>query len=324
MPFGCPARIVLVCLYAALGATPLLAQTPIGEVHSADATVKGSVMVSVASTRLMSGSSVSAGASNASVRLMRSGELRVCAGTSVSLTSSPSGNELMVSMSSGAVEMHYPLPGSRDSLMTPDFEISLIGPGLLHLAISTDARGNTCVQSLHGNTGKVTVSELMGTGSYTLKPDEQVIFRAGQATNPGEVMGNCGCPPPMPVQRAAAEPPLPPVTNAMASPPPPVAALIASSPAPSTSKETAPPPSDHPGQVHVQVEAPFVFRATDLPRPPTTPDLVRMRLSDLPTFPTPYAEGPPAPAPQPAEMAQTKPKNKRHGFWGFLASIFKG
>ncbi len=324
MRFGCPARFVLLCLYAALGAVPLWAQAPIGVVYSADATVKGSVMVSAASTRLMSGSSVSAGASNASVRLMRGGELRVCEGTSVSLTTSPSGNELMVSMSSGAVEMHYPLSGSRDSLMTPDFEISLKGPGLLHLAISTDARGNTCVQSLHGNTAGVTVAELMGTGGYTLKPDEQLMFRAGQATNPGEVMGNCGCPPPVPVQRAAAEPPPQPVTNPTLSPPPPVAALIASSPAFETSKETASPPSDRPGDVHVQVEAPFVFRATDLPRPPTAPDLVRIRLSDLPAFPPPYAEGPPPSAAQPGEVAQGKPKKKRHGFWGLLASIFKG
>ncbi len=295
-----------------------------GEVYSSDATVKGAVMLSAASTRLMSGSSVTAGSSNASVRLLRGGELRVCQGSSVSLTSSANGSQLMVGMSTGTIEAHYPLANSRDSVMTPDFQISLNGPGVFHLALSTDESGNTCVQSLHGNKGSVTVSELMGDGSYTVKPGEQVIFRAGHASDPGPVVANCGCPAEIPVQRAALDDrPKPACGARAAAPAPAVAALIASAP----KSMTAPPPAVPPGSVHVQVEAPFVFRASE-PRPPRDApvDLAEIRHLDAagPRFglwPAPARGGGPGLPPR----RRPKPKKKkRHGVWGFLASIFKG
>lgn len=323
MGFRHPARVLLLCVPLSFVAMPGHAQVPVGDVYSADATVKGAVALSAAGTRVMSGSSVMAGESNASVRLVRGGELRVCQGSSVSLTNSANGAQILVGMSSGTIETHYPLANSRDSIMTPDFEITLNGSGMFHVAVSTDQNGNTCVQSLHGNTGSVTVSELMGDGSYTVKPGEQLIFRAGHASDPGPVVGNCGCPAAMPVLRAAAEPPKA-VTAPVAAPVPPVAALIASSP--TSANVTAPPPVEQPGSVHVQVEAPFVFRASDPPPAPDAPvELAEIRLSTLPILSSAFV----LPAPQ--EVAQAvapeaaKPKKKkRHGLWGFLASIFKG
>ncbi len=325
MGFRRPARVLLLSLPLSLVVTQGHAQAPVGEVYSSDATVRGSVVLSAAGTRVMSGSSVKAGLSSASVRLIRGGELRVCQGSSVSLTSSANGAQIMVGMSSGTLETHYPLANSRDSIMTPDFEIALNGPGLFHLAVSTDERGNTCVQSLHGNTGSVTLSELMGDGSYTVKPGEQVIFRAGHASNPGPVVGNCGCPAALPVERAAAEPPKPVTAPAAGPPPPPVAALIESSR--KSANVTAPPPAEQPGSVHVQVEAPFVFRASEPPPRPDAPlELAEIRLSTLPVLGSVYVQ--PAPREEIAhattqEAAKPK-KKKRHGLWGFLASIFKG
>ncbi len=322
MIFRRPARALLFSLPLSLGVISGHAQAPLGEVYSSDATVRGAVALSAASTRLMSGSSVTAGLSNTSVRLLRGGELRVCQGSSVSLTSSANGAQIMVGMSSGTIEAHYPLANSRDSIMTPDFQITLNGPGVFHLALSTDESGNTCVQSLHGNKGSVTVSELMGDGSYTVKPGEQVIFRAGQASNPGPVVANCGCPAEIPVQRAPLEDRPQPVPTPAAAPAPAVEALMASSP----KSMTAPPPAVPPGSVHVQVEAPFVFRASE-PRPPRDApvDLAEIRISTLPVLGSAYAQ----PAPQEVAQATTqetaKPKKKkRHGMWGFLASIFKG
>jgi hypothetical protein len=300
------------------------AQVAVGDVYSSDATVKGAVVLSAAGTRVMSGSSVKAGLSNASVHLIRGGELRVCPGSSVSLTSSANGGQIMVAMSSGTIEMHYPLANSRDSIMTPDFEIALNGPALFHLAVSTDDNGNTCVQSLHGNTGSVTLSELMGDGSYTVKPGEQVIFRAGHASNPGPVVGNCGCPAALPVKRAAVE--LPKLVAAPAAAPlPPVAELIEASP--KSANVTAPPPPEQPGSIHVQVEAPFVFRASAPPPRPDAPlELAEIRLSTLPVLGSVYVQPPPQEdIAQAATQETAKPKKKkRHGLWGFLASIFKG
>ena len=322
MVFRRPARVLLFSLTLSLGVISGHAQAPLGEVYSSDATVKGAVVLSAASTRLMSGSSVTAGSSNASVRLLRGGELRVCQGSSVSLTSSANGSQLMVGMSSGTIEAHYPLANSRDSVMTPDFQISLNGPGVFHLAVSTDESGNTCLQSLHGNKGSVTVSELMGDGSYTMKPGEQVIFRAGHASDPGPVVANCGCPAEIPVQRAALEDRPKAAAAPAAAPTPAVAALIASSPR----GMTAPPPAVPPGGVHVQVEAPFVFRASE-PRPPrdAPADLAEIRISTLPVLGSVYGQPPPEEVAQTAIQETEKPKKKkRHGVWGFLASIFKG
>ena len=338
MDFRRPTRALLLFLPLLLAVIPGRAQAPLGDVYSSDATVKGSVVLSAASTRVMSGSSVQAGLSNASVRLVRGGELRVCRGSSVSLTSSATGRQILVGMSSGTIEAHYPLVGSRDNIMTPDFEIALNAPGLFHLAVSTDENGNTCVQSLSGNTGSVTVSELMGDGSYTVRPGEQLIFRAGQASNPGPVVGNCGCPASVPVQRAELQPPPPPAAPLPALPPAPpatrtvvvadpgvVAALIASSP--KSANLTAPPPAEPPGSIHVQVEAPFVFRASEPPPLPNAPvDLAEIRLSTLPVMSSVYVQ--PAPQEDIAQAASqetAKPKKKKkHGLWGFLASIFKG
>ena len=326
MVFRRPARVLLFFLPLLLGVISSRAQAPLGEVYSSDATVRGAVVLSAASTRLMSGSSVTAGSSNASVRLLRGGELRVCQGSSVSLTSSANGSQLMVGMSTGTIEAHYPLGNSRDSVMTPDFQISLNGPGVFHLALSADGSGNTCVQSLHGNTGSVTVSELMGDGSYTVMPGDQVIFRAGHASDPGPVVANCGCPAEIPVQRAALDdrpkPAAPTPTPRAVETPPGVAELIASAP----KSMTAPPPAVPPGSVHVQVEAPFVFRASD-PRPPrdAPADLAEIRISTLPVVGSVYGQPPPEEVAQAATQETEKPKKKkRHGVWGFLSSIFKG
>jgi len=322
MIFLRPARVLLFALPLSLGVMSGHAQAPLGDVYSSDATVRGAVALSTASTRLMSGSSVTAGLSNTSVRLLRGGELRVCQGSSVSLTSSANGAQIMVGMSSGTIEAHYPLANSRDSVMTPDFQITLNGPGVFHLALSTDESGNTCVQSLHGNQGSVTVSELMGDGSYTVKPGEQVIFRAGHASAPGPVVANCGCPAEIPVQRAALEDRPQPVTTPAVAPAPAAEALMASS----SKSMTAPPPAVPPGSVHVQVEAPFVFRASE-PRPPrdVPVDLAEIRISTLPVLGSAYAQPAPQEVAQAATQETAKPKKKkRHGVWGFLASIFKG
>jgi len=334
MPFRRPARVLVVSLPLALVAMSGQAQVPLGDVYSSDATVRGAVALSAASMRVMSGSTVNAGLSNASVRLIRGGELRVCQGSSVSLTASANGAQLMVGMSSGTLEMHYPLANSRDSIMTPDFEVTLAGPGVFHLAVSADQSGNTCIQSLHGNTGTVTISELMGDGSYTLNPGEQVFFRAGHASNPGPVVGNCGCPASVPVARAGAEPPKP-VMDATAPPPPQqtktgvaadpgsVAALIESSPR--SVNVTAPLPVQPPGSIHVQVEAPFVFRASEPPPAPDAPvGLAEIQLSTLPVLSPVYVQPAPQEVAQAATPETAKPKKKkRHGLWGFLASIFK-
>lgn len=315
-------RLSTCCAAAVLCALPLTAraQQTIGEVYASDATVKGSVVLAGGGTRLLSGSSVTAGSATAVLKLARGGEVRVCARTGISVASSPNGRDLLLGMSTGAIETHYELGASTDSLLTPDFRIQLPGPGAFHLAFGADARGNTCIRSLPSDSASVIVTELMGDGSYQVKAGETVRFAEGRISAASAEAGECGCPaPPPPVLKTEAAP---------AEPKKVESATVAQATSPNEAKLTAPPPPVDPGQPHIVVDAPFVFSAID-PPPLPAPAMVSMDLSKLPAVPLPQALPPPPPTPQPQQAAkEEKKKPERRGFFGklrgFLASIFHG
>ena len=155
------------------------------------------------------GTSFRAGADTAILRLSSGGELHVCPGTLVSITPSADRHNLLLGLSTGAMEANLELDASTDLVMTPDFRIALEGPGKFHFAFSTDNRGDTCVRALTGNTGAVTATELLGEGTYQVKATDQLVFRGGRL---GRVDMNvpleCGCPPPRQnIERASNEVP---------------------------------------------------------------------------------------------------------------------
>lgn len=283
-------------------ATAAQAQQTVGEVVASDATVKGSVVLAGSGTQVLSGSSVTAGTAPASLRLARGGEVRVCPATSVSISASPSGRELMLGLSAGALEAHYTLAASADSILTPDFRILLAGPGTFHVAVSSDAAGNACVRALENDTASVIVSELLGDGTYQVRPGQTVFFHSGRVSGADDAGKPCGCPPP-PATLKAAVPPSPPVGSA------PTAAL----------------PQLKPGELQVMVEAPFVFRAEDLPGPAPSPLIAQLRLTRLPRpdLPPPAVLPPPKPATA-SEAQKTAPKPARKGFFGRVSAFFTG
>jgi hypothetical protein len=303
------AGILLACASLLL---PARAQDTVGELYASDASVKGAVVLAAGGTQVLSGSSVSAGDAAALLKLARGGEVRVCPRTSISVSTSAGGRDLQLGMGTGAVETHYSLAASADSLLTPDFRILLAGPATFHFAVGVDAHGDTCVRALPGNTASLIVSEMMGDGIYQVKPGEQLMFRGGHVAHPETLEAyDCGCPPPPPnLQRAAAPPPEPPAKPAATEPPP-------------------TPPQPPAGEVHVQVDAPFVFRARE-PEPPSAEMMARVRLRAVPSLPVTVLPPPQqAPLAAPAQVSRTEPaeKPRKRGFFGkvraFFASLFR-
>src|SRR5881227_32575 len=105
------------CLLASL--TALAQQQPVGEVFASDATVQGSVQLTSGGAKVMSGANVTAGDAPARLQLTRGGEIRVCPQTSIAVSASSNGRELMFGMGTGAIEADYKLASSADTIMTP-------------------------------------------------------------------------------------------------------------------------------------------------------------------------------------------------------------
>ena len=307
MPSRCQAFCLLPTLLVFALQGSAAAQQAIGELYAADASVKGSVILAGSGTSVLSGSSIQAGAQAATLKLERGGNLLVCEGTKLSITASQSGREMLFSLNSGNVEMNYPLGAEADTLLTPDLRLLMPGPGTVHVAVRVSAQGDTCVQSLPGNVAAIVVSETMGDATYQVRPDEAVLFKTGHLGQASSSRQNCGCPasPPVPTQVAKAAPP----------PPPPAMPK----PLPAT-----PPPSSP--EMHMAVEAPFIFRGSD-PAPDLSANVAFLRLENTKVVqlePTvlPPPNGKKKSAPSDAQTA----KKESHGFFSkvgaFFATIF--
>jgi hypothetical protein len=297
--------------------------------------------VALAGRRFAAGSSLTAGSETAVLSLSRGGEVRVCPGTTLSVTPSKSTKDLMLGLSTGALETHYALDASADAVLTPDFRILFAGPGQFHYAVSADSHGNTCVRGLPGNTSSAIVSELIGDRVYQVKPGEQAMFHAGRIDKVDiDVPLECGCPPPVPVLRAETSPAkivpdseLPEKTTlASGSAPSQEAAESAANGAGqkealqplSSGPETRPLPPSLPNEIHVQVDAPLVFNAKNRETAPSAPTneaaaLPVMEPSARPILLETQVQPPPA--------SNTEAQPEKHGLArrikGFFAAIFR-
>ena len=295
-----PLRTLLLPVLLAAATISACAQDFVGEMYATDASVHGSVLFASGGTKIASGSSVTAGNAAAGLKLTRGGEVRICPKTTVSVTSSSNGRDLMFAMNTGAIEADYTLGGSADAVMTPDFRILLAGPGIFHFAISADAQGNACVRALPNNTASLIVTELNGDGTYQVKPNVQVFFKNGSVANPSPLVpADCGCPAPAPapVQQAAAKPPQPPAPQ--------------------------PTPEPLPASEHLEMEAPLVYQPANADQEMEY-TVARLRLTEN----SPFGDRtvlPPPPKPASAVAEKSVPKSQaKKGFFGKMRSFFAG
>ena len=283
-----------------------------------------------AGSRVASGASISAQDETAILRLTRGGEVRVCPGTTVSVATSPTGHELMLGMSTGSLETHYHLEESADSVLTPDFRIVLPGPGEFNLAIKADARGDTCVNSMAGSTSSVVVAELMGAGTYEIKPGQQVVFRQGRMQSVDSPLASCGCPPAQePVLRTSDSPAavLPEQSAALTlqmensdgyEP----EAKTVSPDSLAQDAQTKPNPNAAGQPIKVQVEAPLVFSGKRMKSPAKATAAPLLEAAALP-----LTSRPADPLPAIVVLPPPEPKKASKGFFGgvkaFFGSIFR-
>ena len=275
---------------------------------------------------VLSGSELSAGIASATLKLFRGGQVRICPRSGLSVTTS--GQGLMLATGAGAIEIDYQLSQQvADIVITPDFNVMLVGPGTFHFALGVNKRGDTCVKPLPGNASEVTFSELLGTGIVKMQANQTVVFRDGKLDAPAALTSECGCPPMASAMRAEAQPsppPIPPKENSTNSKPADRVAVASDEP-------TAPLPPDRPGQVHVEVDAPFVFSARASTGRPYT--VAKVQFSSLPNVyfvqekvdPVVLEEKPPevslkaeAESPKP----EVKPKKEKKGFLGRVKGFF--
>src|SRR5689334_6058112 len=279
---------------------------------------------------VVSGSELSAGIAPAVFRLNRGGQIRICPRSSLSVNSS--GNSLLLSMSGGAIVVEDRLTQQvSDILLTPDFSIQMTGPGVYRFALGIDSKGTTCMKTL-GGSAQLTFTELLGTGVYRSKPNDSVQFSNGSLATISAATGNCGCPAGTPITVANAQPtptPAPVTSQAQAAPPVQPGQRVQTANDP-----TAPVPEDQPGQIHVQVDAPFIFNARESAGAVKPYSVAKIQFSNLPNavfaqeqvdpivLPEKTAEVSPQQGPA-AEVKPQEPKEeKKKGFFGRVKGFF--
>ena len=268
------------------------------------ATVTGALRVAGGKAIIATNGSVTSASRSTDVVLPRRGVLRVCASTSVHLStdsSVPAGETpgLMMAIDHGAVEASFATGQNSDILLTPDFRILIGGPGAADVKVRLGQHGDTCVDNAGSNAPYVLVSSVFEGGAYRVQPGQRVMFQHGSLK---EVVDQekepCGCP-------AEARP----GTNDF-----PLAQSAGLAPLPKSAEAPKPEPQAKP-QPAQELNVPLVYSA---PPPATAP---AAEPAQPPVTVTPATQNGAAATPAKAKPAQKKP-GFFHGVGRFFRRIF--
>lgn len=253
--------------------------------------ISGTVQVSNGKAIVTSSADVTSGPETTQVELPRRGVLRVCASTTVHLSSDssvPAGETpgLMMAIDHGAVEADFATGRNADIVLTPDFRILIGGgQGAVDVKVRIGDHGDTCIDNPGADAPYVLVSSVFDGGAYRVQPGQRVLFEHGSLN---EVNDNekepCGCPPPTPEPGQANAFPLAQSQGLAPLAPP----------APSPPAPTSQPPATVPPLVH------------NAPRPDASP--------------APQTQLTSAPA---AAVASPAPPRKKPGFFRRLGGFFR-
>ena len=278
------------------------AQGPVGEVFASDASVHGSVTLAAGGAQVMSGSQVAAGDRPAILKLARGGTVRICPKTIVTVSSSLSGRSLLYSLNQGQIEFHFDLSSASDAVQTPDYRIQFIGPGHFDLAMCANDRGELRLRGKNSNAA-IIISEMLGDGVYQAPAGSSLDFHGGSVRDVTPPDGTlCGCDEP-----PAIKPETPAVEVATKREPP-----------------SPPPATELPPETHVQVDAPFVYRA-DEPSDDTIYTLAKLGTDDslsVKLAPTVTSPKKGAKLQAISDAAIPKARQESHGFFHKIGRFF--
>jgi hypothetical protein len=315
-------RLKYLLLLSAAYSSPYIAgaqQKPIAYVPTEGVTVSGSLEVANGKATIGNNGSITAGDTTANITLVRGGELRLCASTTIHLTTDRSvvpatgdnSTALMISLDRGALEASYKTGSYSDVLLTPDLRILVSGPGDADLKMRVNQKGDTCIDNHGDNAPYVTVTSQFEGGIYRVKPNQRVLFDHGSLQ---QVVDNeaepCGCPAAAAVSVASNNGK--PVGGPSSTP-----ADTAFPIAESEGLKPPPPPPTQPvvpvGQPHAQVEVPLTYNGAAPSQTTSAPAV---------TPPPPSTQPVPPPVETPAAQKPADSGGFFHHIGHFFAKIF--
>jgi hypothetical protein len=293
------------------------APNPIAYVATEGVSISGSLEVANGKAVIGNNGAITAGDKTANITLARGGTLRLCATTTVHISTDRSikdiqSSALMISLDRGALETSYTTGKYSDVLMTPDFRILISGPGEADVKIRVSPKGDTCLDNHGLNAPYITVSSLLDGGIYRVQPDQRVMFERGSLRDVVDKETEpCGCPPAANVADSViggTRPTAPgkPVGGPSSTPADtafPLAQSEGLAPAPAAPTTPAVPP----GQTHAQVTVPLIYNS-DATTPPPAPEDA--------------AKSAPPVAAAPTQPPAKKPGGFFHSIGHFFAKIF--